>query len=599
MDALTDPRIERVVLMTSARVGKTQCLNNLVGYHIHQDPAPLLVVMPTEQRAEEWADDEFDPMVRDTPALRAILGDRKSRASKQRRTHRQFPGGRIYMVGANAPSGLAAKTIRIVLADEVDRFPVSAGNEGDPVTLAEKRAATIWNRKIVLSSTPTIRGNSRIESAYEASDKRRFWVPCPHCGFQQVLKWPQVKWTEGEPATARYYCEDCGAGWTDAERWEAVKAAEDHGGGWRAEEEFRGVAGFHLNELYSSWRRLAETTRDYLEARAKPERLKVWINTALGETWDEAADLPKADILLLRRDRWQPGRIPAGVLALSGATDVQGDRLVWSLYGFDRHFSQWLIERNVLVGDPTRPEVWQAHDELLRRRWVDAWGRERAADVWGVDSGYLSQQVYAYVRRHAADVSPTVRALDGRSGWRLPAIGSPVTRDVDWQGQKIGSVQLWPVGTWDMKSELAAALRLTEQGPGPLGWPPGAMRFNETIDRAWLDELLSEYCVENPRTGRREWKKIAARNEAWDLACYSRALARQATERLTEAQWLGLEAERCGEADRAQSDLVALWAPELKAAAVVAVQAKAEAPRPVVRRQQQPGGWTDGAWFGR
>lgn len=603
MDALTDPRVERVVLMTSARIGKTQVLNNLVGYHIHQDPAPLLVVMPTEQRAEEWADDEFDPMIRDTPALRAILGERKSRASKQRRTHRQFPGGRVYMVGANAPSGLAAKTIRVVLADEVDRFPVSAGGEGDPVTLAEKRTATIWNRKIVLSSTPTLKGQSRIESAYEGSDRRRFWVPCPHCDEAQVLRWSQVRWTENDATTARYHCEHCGADWTDAQRWEAIRTAEERGGGWRAEGEFRGVAGFHLNELYSSWRRLAETARDFMEARAKPERLKVWINTALGETWDEAADLPRPEILLLRRDAWQPGRIPAGVSVLTGATDVQGDRLEWAVWGFDRHFSQWRIATGVLDGDPTRPEVWQAHDAVMQRRYVDAWGRERPVDVWGVDAGYLSSHVYAYARRHAADTAPEVRALDGRPGWRLPAIGTPVTRDVDWNGQKIGSVRLWPVGTWDMKSELSAALRLTEQGPGPEGWPPGAMRFNEEVDANWLAQLLSEMCVENPRTGVREWRKVNARNEAWDLAVYARALARQATERLTLEMWAALERERLGPPDRGEAGLVNLWAPDLRAeaeAAVKAAQVQVQQAPPVQRAQpRRPGGWAEGGWFSR
>lgn len=562
---MTDPRIERVVLMTSARVGKTQCLNNLVGYHIHQDPGPILIVLPTEARAEEWADDELDPMIRDTPPLRAVMGDRKSRALKQRRTHRIFPGGRLYMVGANAPSGLAAKTIRIVLADEVDRFPASAGEEGDPVALAERRANTIWNRKIVLSSTPTIAGRSRIEQAYQASDQRRFWVPCPDCGEHQTLKWVHVQ-PQDNAALARYHCEACGVAWTDAQRYVAVSRGE-----WRAEGEFHGTAGFHLNELYSPWRRLAETVSDFVASKDQPEKLKTWINTALGEVWDEASDLPKADILLLRRDTWKRGQIPPGVLFTVGATDVQGDRLVWAVWGFDQHFGQWLVDTGVLPGDPTQPAVWKVHDDLLRKRWLDAWGREVGPDSWGIDSGYLSSHVYAYARRHAGDADPVVRALDGRPGWKLLPIGSPSVRDVDWAGRKIGHVLLYPVGTWDMKSELSGALRLTEQGPGPDGWPGGALRFNELADRGWLDELLSERLSVNPKTGARGWVKIAARNEAWDLAVYTRAQARHLTAAFTADTWVKLAAKRHGPLDAVPPDMAALLVvapPKQKAAAV-------------------------------
>jgi phage terminase large subunit GpA-like protein len=194
MDAISDPEIESVVVMSSAQVGKTELLLNTVGFHVEQDPAPIMVVMPTERDAETWSKDRFSPMARDTPCLRGRISNPRSRDGNNKILHKKFPGGHLTIVGANAPSGLASRPIRILLCDEVDRYPFSAGAEGDPVNLARKRTVTVWNRKIVLVSTPTIRGSSRIEAAYEESDKRRFFVPCPECGEHQTLTWAQVRW---------------------------------------------------------------------------------------------------------------------------------------------------------------------------------------------------------------------------------------------------------------------------------------------------------------------------------------------------------------------------------------------------------------------
>ena len=210
MEAISDARTQTVVIMSSAQVGKTEILNNAVGYHIDQDPAPIMVVMPTERDAETWSKDRFSPMARDTPCLAGKIADPKSRDGTNKILHKRFPGGHLTIVGANAPSGLASRPIRILLCDEVDRYPFSAGAEGDPVNLAKKRTVTFWNRKIVLVSTPTIRGASRIETAYEESDQRQFRVPCPDCGTEQVLTWGQVRWDKApdgshQPETARYH----------------------------------------------------------------------------------------------------------------------------------------------------------------------------------------------------------------------------------------------------------------------------------------------------------------------------------------------------------------------------------------------------------
>jgi phage terminase large subunit GpA-like protein len=202
MDAVSDPLIEEIDLMCASQTGKTEILNNVVGYHIDQDPSPILCVQPTVEMGKTWSKDRLAPMLRDTKCLHGKVKDARSRDANNTTLHKVFPGGHITIAGANSPAGLAMRPIRIVLCDEVDRYPPSAGSEGDPVSLAFKRATTFWNRKKMMTSTPTVKGQSRIEQAFNRSDKRRFYVPCPHCGEFQVLKWAQVRWPEGEPWAA-------------------------------------------------------------------------------------------------------------------------------------------------------------------------------------------------------------------------------------------------------------------------------------------------------------------------------------------------------------------------------------------------------------
>lgn len=586
MDALTDPRVERVVLMTSARVGKTQCLNNLVGFHIHQDPAPMLVVLPTETRAEEWADDEFDPMVRDTPALREILGDRKSRQSRQVRLRRQFPGGRLYMVGANAPSGLAAKTVRVVLADEVDRFPPSAGEEGDPITLAEKRTATIWNRKIVLSSTPTNEGTSRIAAAYAASDRRRFWVPCPHCGERQTLRWEQVEWTADDPASALYHCAECGAGWTDAERWAAVGRGE-----WRAEGAFTGTAGFHLNELYSPWRRLSETVRDYLAAEALgPEGRKVFRNTALGETWRDRGDAPDWERLLDRREPWPMGEAPEGVLALTVGADLQGDRIEAALWGWGRGLRRWLIDTAVFHGRPADAGPWDALAAWAQRDIRCAGGGTLRPLKVGVDTGGQdTTAAYGHIRRLGLPhLMVPLKGVD-RWGGASPVQGpTPVDAKVGGRVLRRG-LKIWTVAVSTFKAELYRALWLKrgDDGETPAGW----VHLPQGLDPEQAKQLVAEQLqtVRDKRGfSRQEWAKLRDRNEQLDMAVYARAALWVAgADRRGDRFWDDMVAV----ADAAPRAVVAAAAPEPVANPAPVVPAPAVAPQRQSAWLRPRGGW--------
>ena len=291
---------------------------------MHHDPAPCLILQPTIEMAETWSKDRLAPMLRDTPALRGRVADPRARDSGNTLLHKSFAGGHVTMAGANSPASLASRPIRLLFCDEVDRYPASAGTEGDPVALARKRTGTFWNRKIVEISSPTIVGTSRIAAAYEESDRRRFHVPCPHCGVFQRLEWERVRWEGDEVSTALYYCVECDIGWSDQQRWAAVRR-----GHWVAGAAFRGIAGFQLSELYSPWRRLAQTVGDFLEARGKPERLKVWRNTALGLPWQEAGEAPDWERLIERREPFPMGVVPAAAVALTAGVDNQNDPWSW------------------------------------------------------------------------------------------------------------------------------------------------------------------------------------------------------------------------------------------------------------------------------
>lgn len=538
MDAVSDPDVETVVVMKSAQVGWTEIINNVVGFHIHQDAAPILVVQPTVEMAEAWSKDRLAPMLRDSPALRERVADPRSRDTGNTLLHKTFPGGHLTMAGANSAAGLASRPIRLVLFDEVDRYPASAGSEGDPITLGRKRTATFWNRKILMGSTPTVAGVSRIETAFEASDKRRFHVPCPHCDHEQVLKWANVRWPEGDPSSALYHCEGCGAGWTDAQRWRAVGR-----GRWVAEAPFAGVAGFHINELCSTWRRLSDTASDFLAAKGKPDMLKAWINTSLGETWQEQGEAPEWERLHERAEEYPEAWAPAEALALTAGVDVQGARLELYLWAWGRGLTSWLVGREIFEGDPTQPAVWDA----LRARLDEPVKREGAPPLRvmrvGVDTGFNTAAVYAQLRRMR---DPRLMPLKGveRAGATSPVTG-PTSVDVNEGGRKTrGGLKIWTVAVSTFKSELYRRLWLKREGDD---YPPGWVHLPRWAGVEPVKQLVAEQLVSvRDKRGftRTEWQKLRERNEALDCAVYARAALWVAgADRFGDRFWARLAAE--------------------------------------------------------
>lgn len=592
----------RVTFRKSAQIGGSECGVNLLGQIMAETPAPVLVVLPTDGEAADYNRLKLDPTIRETPALRRQVREIVSRDERGSTSFfKRFPGGYLQLVGANTPKKLEMRTARVIVFEEISKYPRDVEGRGSPIKLAMSRTDMYTGReKIFDCSTPHIKGQCEVTSEYELGSRAAFHVPCPHCQHPQELRFTNLRFdSEADvPDLAEYFCQapDCG----EAIQHHHLPAMMDAGFWVHERPEMENIhPSYRINILYSPVVPWVEVARRYQKARKDPTGgLRPFYQQALGEPWDETYDLPKADILIARGDAWTVRRVPPGVLFLTGATDVQGNRLVWAVWGFDRNFGQWLIETGELHGDPTQDLVWRQHEALLARTWRDAWGREARPRSWGIDSGYLSGHVYRHVLMQAGRHEFQVMALDGREAWRLPPIGKESWRPVRSPGQEhipaeqLPKCPIYPVGTWDMKSELASALRLTERGPGPEGWPPGALRWNgQMVDRAWIEELLAERFIEDPKNGKRKWARLAARNEAWDLAVYTRAQARAMSLSLTAEDWDALIAETQGAPEAAQGDLLAMMTPTLKAeaeAARRANQARADADAAAVPDVPQP-----------
>jgi phage terminase large subunit GpA-like protein len=549
MDALSPAHpARRVVFMKGAQVGGTECGNNWIGYVIHHAPGPMLAVQPTTELAKRFSDQRIDPLIEETPALRERVAPARSRDSGNRQLSKEFAGGQLVMTGANSAVGLRSMSARFLFLDEIDAYPGDVEGEGDPIALAEARARTFgWRRKVLLVSTPTIAGLSRIEREYLATDQRRFFVPCPRCGVPQWLRFERLVWTEGAPETAHYRCEACDGAIEERHKTTMLAAGE-----WRptAESTDPHAIGFHLSALYSpvGWLSWAEVARGWEAARGRPEDLKTFRNTVLGETWREASDPPDAARLLDRRETRPRGEVPSGGLLLTGACDVQGDRLEWDIWAWAEGLTAWLVDTGVIEASPHDPRAWAALRAVTERRYAGPDGRLWAIDAFGIDAGYASQEVYRFVLHHPD--RERIFALDGRGEVQAPALGGPKRVDVDYQGRKLGTVALWPVGTHGLKLAHYAALRRTIEGPGEEGgWPEGAMRLPAWVHAEYLTQLTSEVLeTVRPRSGgpaKLQWRRMPnVRNERLDTAVYARALAHHLTDHLSGLAWATLRDRR-------------------------------------------------------
>ena len=543
MNAITDPNVEQVTVMKSARVGYSKILNHIIAYHIHQDPCSIMVVQPTIQDATGYSKEEVAPMIRDTKCLQGLVSDAKSKDSTNTLLQKQYPGGTLSLVGANSATGFRRVSRRIVLFDETDGYPASAGTEGDQIKLGIKRTEYFWNRKIVAGSTPTIKDFSRIEKLFNQTNQQRYYVPCPKCKEYQYLKWPNLIATvrENDPDTAAYECEHCKYHIPHSKKRWMVERGE-----WRATYPGNGKhVGFHIWSAYSyspnaSWSNLVE---EFLECKQDPEQLKTWINTTLGETWeDEYASKVGAESLMERAAaaKYEKGVPPKEALVLCMGCDVQDDRLSMSVWGIGRNEEMFLVDRKVIYGSPARADLWKQMDEVLMSTYKTKDGYELKIESSAIDTGgHFTQEVYQYVRERS---QLGLIGIKGASQKGKPPLGKPTAQDITFSGKALKrGVKLFPVGVDVIKTTLHNKLRDAEIGEGYI-------HFFPTITQDYFEELTAERQVLRYRNGYQEriWvKKSSARNEALDEAVYAWAAFQRFQQRYDRrTMWDQLEKRR-------------------------------------------------------
>ena len=519
MDAVTDPNIEQITVMKSARVGYSKILNHIIAYHIHNDPCPIMIVQPTIEDATGYSKEEIAPMLRDTKCLQGLVSDAKAKDGQNTLLQKLFPGGNLTLVGANSPRGFRRVSRRIVLFDETDGYPASAGTEGDQIKLGIKRTEFFANRKIVAGSTPTVKDFSRIEKLFKQTDQRRYYVPCCNCNHMQYLRWANFECFENDPSTTIYKCEKCNYHIPHTKKRWMIERGE-----WRATAPYNGKhAGFHIWAAYSyspnaTWQNLME---EYLACKNDQEQLKTFINVTLGEVYeDEYHTKASADGLSKRaaEEKYKEGIPPKEVLILTLGVDVQDDRLSMSVIGFGRNEEMYLIDRKVIYGSPARADLWKQLDEVLQGKYTNEEGQELKIDTAAIDTGgHYTQETYQYVRERKQLGIIGIKGM-GQKG--KPALGKPSKVDINFSGKVLKrGFELFPVGVDTIKTTLHNKLKDAEVGQGYI-------HFYPTTKASYFEELTAERQILKYKNGYQErvWvKKNNQANEALDEMVYAYA----------------------------------------------------------------------------
>ena len=496
MDALSPSHpARRVVFMKAAQVGATESGNCFIGFVIHHAPGPMLAVQPTVELAKRFSRQRIEPLIAESPALRDRVKPARSRDAGNTVLTKEFPAGLLVITGANSAVGLRSMPARYLFLDEVDAYPPSADEEGDPVALAEARTRTFsWRSKVFLTSTPTIHGISRIEREYEATDQRRYFVACPHCGHRQWLHFVRLRWDKGDPDSANYLCEAC-----DGAIAEHHKTAMLEAGEWRATavSDDPNTIGFHLSALYSpvGWMSWAMIARMWEAAQATDEAKRSFKNSVLGETWVESGEAPDWQRLYDRRESWAPGTVPSDGLFLTAGADVQKDRLEVDVWAWGRGLESWLVDHIVIDGGPEQASAWSALDLLLSRTWRHASSTAMALARLAIDTGYEAPAIYAWARRAGfAQVAP-VKGTDGFN--RASPVSGPTYVDATDGGKRLRrGARLWSVAVSTFKAETYRHLRLErptdEERAGGARYPAGTIHLPAWADSEWCKQFVAE-----------------------------------------------------------------------------------------------------------
>lgn len=524
MDAFNQPGIHEIVLMASSQVGKSEIELNMLGAAIDNDPGPILYVQPTDKVAEDYSKRRIAPMIAASPNLRDKVYKAKGRDAQNTITMKTFPGGSLAIIGANSPSDLASKPVRYIFLDEIDRFPPSAGTEGDPIELAERRTETFrHNRKIVKTSTPTIRGASKIAKAYAHGTQEEWHVECPHCHTFSYIRFDDIRFEKesfkDENGEKNYrvlsVCWRCPVCERETGEFETKRCP----GKWVAKNQeaiHNGIRSFRMNAFMSPWSDWKDIVLKFLKAKDDPELLKVFYNTMLGELWEvrDRSGIPEA--LHERREHYN-AEVPSGVLVLTMGIDTQDNRLEYEVVGWSRDEESWGISRGIIPGRADAPGVWEEVDALLDREWRLKNGMAMRVLATFVDSGgHFTQEVYKECAKR-----------EGRRVWAIkgePGEGKPYARPMKSSSGETKSVKFM-IGVDAGKEAILYATSIEQPGPRYMHFPTD---YRCGYDLEYFRGLVSEKMVIHRRAGSSviAWEKIHERNEPLDCRNYARAAYR-------------------------------------------------------------------------
>lgn len=538
-----------MVVESSSQVGKSEIVNNIIGYYIDCDPGPMLMIQPTIEMAQDYSKRRIAPMVRDTEVLAAKVAEAKTRDLNNTILMKIFPGGFLAMGGANSPAGLASRPIRILLGDEVDRYPDSAGSEGDPLMLAERRTTTFWNRKIIYVSTPTIAGASRIEEEYEKGTQERWCVACPSCGSYEYIEFRDIRFRHERHSTGRkvtftvtevrWCCPACkGEHLEYVMKRQPARWIADNPGNIK-------VRSFKLNAFLSPWSSWDSISLEFLQSKDDPEKLKVVTNTLFGESWEERGEVDSEDELLERRETYG-AELPEGVLCLTCGVDTQDDRLEYEVVGWGHQEECWGIQKGFIIGVPDNKSTWERLDTVLTKQWSFADGKQLPITITFIDSGgHFTKEVYQFAK---VNESRRIFAIKGQGGDGVPFTRLP-SRNNDYK------VALFSIGVDAGKERITSRLKIKEKGSKYCHFPLDEAQYSDRgYDRAYFEGLLSERKITRKKSGQITygWAKVreGIANEALDCRNYAlAALNALAPEGAREQYFDHLEAQLKGQSE--------------------------------------------------
>ncbi|EHL97717.1 phage terminase large subunit [Acetobacteraceae bacterium AT-5844] len=578
MLAVTEPGVHIITAMVSTQLLKTALLENVFGYFAHLDPCPMLLLQPKEAAAEQFSKERITPMVRATPALRALVGTAKTRKADETLLFKSFPGGFLALAGAGSPDNLARRPIRVLLCDEVDKYPVT--REGDPIALAEERTATFGVNWLSLRvCSPTVEDESRIAASYAESDQRRASVECPHCQHRQFLDFfKHVDWDKDvtpqgvthQPETAQIYCEACRKPWSEGERLRALQTTRHHqtrpfkccgelqypleayDRAWRAVRDGSPVldpvlqvwdwwagprwavyrakcqhcgswavsnkhAGFQAGKLFSPWQKdkPSDIATKWLAAQGNEDLLMSWWNTQAGLPY--RANASKALVLeklAERGERWA-GEVPHGVAVITAGLDVQPDRVELELVGWGRNEESWSLAYEVFEGDANTDEVWNKVDAYLKRTFYRDDGKPFVIAAACIDTGgQNTQKVYEFCKSRLARKIWGIKGESAQNGQR-----NPVWPTKKPMSRTKASYRPVVIGVNAAKDVVRARLAIEDAGAGYMHVPADR-------DINWYAQLLAERLDVRESGGRkyRVWVPLPGRrNEALDCRVYAYA----------------------------------------------------------------------------